>query len=454
MLDSLAILQVNDRDVGGGAATMATALHHAYCEQGQDAWMAVGNKLGSDPRTLPIRHDLASSWWQRPFWRAEAAVTHRRSPASRGLRYALLAAAEPRRVPAWLNGREDFYFPNTSHILDLPGSAVDILHLHNLHGRYFDLRQLPRLTGMAPTVLSLHDAWLFSGHCAHSLNCERWREGCGQCPDLSLYPAILRDATAENWQRKQEIYAGSRYHIISPCHWLADRIADSPLAAGLVSSRVIPHGVDLSRFHPGDRAGARRDLSLPENAQIVLMAANGMRSNPWKGFAAAQQAFSLLSAQDRRPPLLVLVLGDSSPEERDGNVTIRYVPFISDRASLAAYYQAADLFVSSSIAEVWGLTITEAMACGIPVVATAVGGVPEQVLSWPERTANGANGILVQPGDAPALADAVARLLDDTLLRQQLGSNAAQHAKETFDFNQQVARYLAYYREIAAAWHG
>ena len=448
MTDFLNILQVNSTDIGGGAAGVASSLHHAYRKIGHPSWLVVGHKLGSDAHTLPIRNDLAGSWWQRPFWRAENKVTIRRSRSLRLLRYALLMGSDPRRVADWYHGREDFYFPGTSRLLDLPGAAVDILHLHNLHGRYFDLRQLPQLSARVPTILSLHDAWLMSGHCAHSLHCERWHEGCGHCPDLTLYPAVLRDATAENWRRKREIYARSRYHIVAPCQWIADKAAASPLQAGMVAMRVIHHGVDLSCFRPGDRAEARHALGLSQKSQIVLMVANEIRRSPWKGFPAARVAFEQLSAQKRQEPLLVLVIGDSPAEEYMEDVTLRYLPYLKDRSQLARYYQAADLFLNASWAETFNLTIIEALACGLPVVATAVGGTPEQINPWPDATENDANGILVPAGDSSAMALAIARLLDDDTLRHVLGTNGARRAANEFDFNLQVEKYLAFYRDI------
>lgn len=107
--------------------------------------------------------------------------------------------ADPQRAFDRWRGREDFSFP-----YDRPNlrPTTDILHLHNLHGGYFDLRQLPRLSQTLPTFITLHDTWLLSGHCAYSNGCQRWQIGCGHCPDLTLYPATPRDATAQNWQRK------------------------------------------------------------------------------------------------------------------------------------------------------------------------------------------------------------------------------------------------------------
>ena len=447
----LNILQVNTSDKRGGAAHVARALHRAYHARGLKSWLAVGHKSGQDPFTLAIRHDLAGSTWQRPFWQAEAALARHRFRGARWLRNGLLAAADPRRLADWYAGYEDFHYPGTADLLRMPGAPVDILHLHNLHGRYFDLRQLPRLTASTPTVLSLHDAWLLSGHCAHTMGCERFREGCGSCPDLTLDPAIRRDATAENWQRKQQIYANSRYAIISPSQWLAGRAAASPLAAGLQEMRIIPHGVDLNLFRPADMLEARRALNLPERERILLMVGNGMRQNPWKGYDSARAALNILAESGQHKPLLVIVVGDSAPDEKLNGVTIRYVPYVHDQAVLARYYQAAELFLSASKVEVWGLAITEALASGLPVVATAVGGVPEQVASWPDA-ADHANGILVPPADAAAIAEAIATLLADAALRLNMGRSAVLRAQSDFDFDRQVEQTLLLYADTMAAW--
>src|SRR3546814_19635674 len=69
-------------------------------------------------------------------------------------------------------------------------------------------------------VLTLHDEWAYTGHCAYTLGCERWRSGCGQCPHLDVYPSIRRDASAANWTAKYDIYSSSRLYVATPSHWL------------------------------------------------------------------------------------------------------------------------------------------------------------------------------------------------------------------------------------------
>ena len=77
---------------------------------------------------------------------------------------------------------------------------------HVLH----DLRQLAPLSHRLPVAMTLHDEWTFTGHCAYALHGDRWRDGCGSCPDLGVYPAIPRDGTRANLRAKASIYERSR----------------------------------------------------------------------------------------------------------------------------------------------------------------------------------------------------------------------------------------------------
>ena len=119
----------------------------------------------------------------------------------------------------------------------------DIIHAHNLHGQYFGLRFLTQHSHQIPVLITLHDAWLLSGHCAHSVDCERWRTGCGKCPDMSLQPPVEQDATAHNWRRKKHIFENSRLYISTPSQWLMDKVHQSILEPAIVESRVVPNGI-------------------------------------------------------------------------------------------------------------------------------------------------------------------------------------------------------------------
>jgi glycosyltransferase involved in cell wall biosynthesis len=333
----------------------------------------------------------------------------------------------------------------------------EIVHAHNLHGGYFDLRQLPRLSQRVPFVLTLHDAWLFSGHCAHSFDCERWLTGCGRCPDLTIYPAVARDATAFNFRRKQGIYQASRLYVATPSGWLADRLASSMLAPMARECRVIPNGVDLATFAPADRGAARARLGLPGDALILLFAANGIRQNRWKDFQTLRQSVARASLSLKGRPVLLLALGEDAPAERVGDAEIRFLPYQADQDVVATHYRAADLYVHAARAETFPNTVLEALACGTPVIASAVGGVLEQVHGLGLRGAQPSQethdtakstGVLVAPGDVEALAASVVILAIDPDLRHRLGENAARDAHARFSRDTQVDAYLEWFREI------
>ncbi len=453
----LHILQVSPADVAGGAEKVAWNLFRAYRARGHHSWLAVGRRHFPDPDVFPFP-DPDGAWFQ--FWR----WAHRRLQApgesvqgARLLGRLARRLAEPGRFLDERLGREDFHFPGSRALLQIAPEHPDIVHCHNLHDAYFDLRTLRWLSQQVPVVLTLHDAWLLSGHCAHSFGCERWKAGCGRCPDLAVYPAIRRDATASNWRRKQRIYARSRLFVATPCQWLMRKVEQSMLNPALVEGRVIPYGLDLSLFHPGDRRGARAALKLPGEAAVLLFIAHRIRSNPWKDYDTLRRA--VLRVSERLPcqGIVFVALGEEAPAEQIGQAEVRFVRFEKDHAKVAAFYQAADVYLHAARADTFPNTVLEALACGVPVVATAVGGIPEQVkgLGATARCAGepawgpgSATGILVPSADAEAMAEAILTLLTDSELRLRLGENAARDAAVRFDLQTQVERYLSWYAEI------
>jgi glycosyltransferase involved in cell wall biosynthesis len=433
------ILQVSASDKSGGAESVAVNLARAYRARGHQSQLAVGRRHGDDPAVKLLPRDRGPRSWRR---------------------------AAARRFHRWRAsrlGQENFHFPGTRDLLRLFPDPPEILHCHNLHGNYFDLRELPRLCRQLPVVMTLHDAWLLSGHCAHSLGCDRWRYGCGRCPDLSIYPAVRRDATADNWSRKQAIYAACRLYAASPSRWLLRQVEQSMLQPGIVDARVIPNGVDQAVFTPGDKRQARRALGLPPHASILLFVANDPARNPFKDFATLQRAACRVGRKSGDPVLLV-ALGSRKACHAIGPAPALFPGHVAAPHVVASYYRAADLYLHAARADTFPTVVLEALACGTPVVATAVGGIPEQVrglhglpgtvrddghsAGWDRDHATGA---LVARGDAAGLAEAASQLLARRDLLARLARNAARDAARRFTLSRQVADYLSWYGEILAA---
>jgi glycosyltransferase involved in cell wall biosynthesis len=452
---------VSTYDIGGGAEKVAWDLFRSYRRLGYQSWLAVGQKRSDDPGTIPIPRPNRQAVWARLWLDLENRLEpyDRRGRAIGRVRTVFRTLANPRIELESRFGIENYNYPSTHRLLELPPSQPDIVHCHNLHGGYFDPRVLPLLSRRATVVFTLHDAWLLSGHCAHSFDCERWKTGCGSCPDLTIYPAIGRDATSYNWRRKRAIFAKSRLNVATPCRWLMEKVKQSMLAPAIGQSRVIPYGIDLNVFRPEPKDAVRAALGLPQNTEIVLFTANGIRRNIFKDFQTMRTAIARVAADSKRR-LLFLAVGENGPAEHIGKAEVRFIPYQKDPAVVARYYQAADVYVHGAKADTFPNTVLEALACGTPVVATAVGGIPEQVrglnisdfqMQGGGVTPHGsldATGILTVPGDADTLAAGIRILLTDAALRERLGENAAQDAIERFDLNREVNSYLDWYREI------
>ncbi len=453
------VLQVSPRDVFGGAESVAWNLAEGARRRGLQSWLAVGHKTSRDANVFAIPQPVESyGFWGRFWLRTHARFRNSRRRGAYRMATISRWLAEPMRAWERRNGIEDFRFPGCSKLLQLGPLQPDVIHCHNLHGGYFDLRLFPGLSPQLPIVLTLHDSWLLTGHCSHSMECDRWKRGCGSCPDLTLYPAVARDATAHNWRRKRNIYAASRLYVATPCRWLMDRVERSMLAAGVVESRVIPNGVDLTVFCPGDRYDVRSRLDLPHDARILLFAANQwIRESRAKDYATLRDAVSQIGTRMPGRRVIMVALGETAPNERIGNADIQFVPFQKDPAVVADFYRAADVYVHSAHVDTFPTTILEALACGTPVVATAVCGIPEQINGWrTEATANpwnrheldDATGILVPPASAGAMAAATIRILTDETAQSRLAVNARKDAGKRFDLDRQVNDYLAWYEEI------
>ena len=404
------VLQVNTSDTGGGAESVALELHRRYRSRGIDAWLAVGFPRTGEEGVLAL---------------------------GRGRSRRRRVLSDPAVLLDVARGHEDFRFPVSHGTLELPPKVPDVLHLHNLHGGYFDLRALPALSARVPVVVTLHDAWLLTGHCAHPFDCERWLEACGECPYLDTYPPLLRDGTAFNLARKRALYAKSSITAVTPSRWLMEMVERSVLSAAATRAVVIPNGIDLAVFSPGDREEARRALGVRAGAKLVVFAAEGGRANEFRDMSMLERALERLATGSLE--VEVVVLGDTDPRSgRHGRWPVNSVGRVEAR-EVAQWLRAADVYVHPSRADTFPNGVLEALACGTPVIASSVGGIPEQI---------GEGGVLVPPGDDAQLAHELELMLTDPARRDGMGATAAAEARMRFDAERQVNAYLELYDEL------
>ena len=216
--------------------------------------------------------------------------------------------------------------------------------------------------------------------------------------------------------------------------------------------RVVPPGVDLELFTPGDGAAARARVGLPRNAHVLLFVG---RIQPLKAPDVLLRAAAVLLARrpELRQSLVVAVLGGPSgsgvgkpralqelAQQLGIDAQVRFVPPV-DRVTLAQWYRAADLVAVPSYSESFGLVAVEAQACGTPVVAAAVGGLPFAV---------GDSGLLIDGHESADWSAGLEGLLDDPGRREMLSRKAVEHASQ-FSWERTTDRLLEVYTESMLA---
>lgn len=249
----------------------------------------------------------------------------------------------------------------------------DVIHLHNLHGGYIHLGMLFRYIkrNHIRTVWTLHDCWAFTAYCPHfdMIGCEKWKDGCHDCPQYRQYPVSYVDRSKRMYQKKKDWFTGVEdLTVVTPSHWLAGLVKESFLKDYPV--QVIHNGIDLTVFRPTE--SDFREKYHCENKKILLGVAFG-----W-GVKKGLDVFVELARRLDDSYQIVLV-GTSEEIDRQLPENMISIHRTQDQRELAEIYTAADLLVNPTREETYPTVNMEAIACGTPVVTFRTGGSPESL---------------------------------------------------------------------------
>ena len=334
----------------------------------------------------------------------------------------------------------------------------DLVHLHNLHGYYL---HLPTLFDYLkkndlPVVWTLHDSWAYTGHCAyyttavdappigpvkrrrvqqHTVGCERWKAGCGHCVLQKSYPASwLCDQSARNWQEKRDLFKGMKHMVLTtPSEWLRDEVKQSFLKDYPVY--VFPNGLDPEVFRPCPsddymhQAMRSYGLDRTNERKLVLSVAA-----VWDERKGLDDLIEL--AEKLGPENCVAAVGlDEQQIEALPKDTVFGIRRTGNVNDLCALYTAADVYVSASCEESFGMTLIEALACGTQVICYDATAMPEIV--------TGDVGEVVPLHDVDALADSVRRLCE-----QPKALKDCRRRAEEYDIKNRFDAYLRLYEKM------
>ena len=229
------------------------------------------------------------------------------------------------------------------------------------------------------------------------------------------------------------------------CSGAVGRSVVSRIGGKIEHCTIIPFGVDIEQFE-ATAAATRRELGLRDNQKVIGTVCRLVE--PKKGLRFLLQAMAVLARKYGQPPCQLLIVGDGPSRHelellREQLDLSSWVVFAGSRRDIPRVLHALDVFVLPSLYEGFGIALLEAMAAGKPVIATAVGGIPEFVLS-------GETGLLVEPGNVQALADAIDRLLSHPQQARIMGAKGRIRVGESYHISTVVRQHEQVYTACLA----
>ena len=305
----------------------------------------------------------------------------------------------------------------------------DIIHIHNLHGYWINYRLLFDYIKKKKikVVWTLHDSWPMTGHCAcySYLNCKHFNYGCGNCPGRKEYPSAWVDRSQKNVMLKSNVFSSVDYMtIVTPSEWMKKNVEGSILSKYPI--KVICNQIDKSVFcYQKDSTFIER-WGIPKNKKIVLYIAMST-SDPWKGFTIFRDVIELLPGNYH-----VVIVGECNLVNSDN------LGRINDPSVLAKIYSTSDVLANPSLDDNYPTVNLEALACGVPVAAFEIGGIPEQI--------NDSCGKITQEKTAKALLSSIIILTNCN--RDSMRMNCLQRYTEISCSVNNVQEYYAIFCDM------
>jgi glycosyltransferase involved in cell wall biosynthesis len=309
----------------------------------------------------------------------------------------------------------------------------DVIIVGNLHGSTWALELFPELQTLGTIVIGyMHDCYLVTGRCAYPGSCSLYQMGCDEsCPTAEEYPALAPNKIAVAWHLRREIFGGDTgIPLAANSTWTLDMARRS--LQDMRFGQVVCYGLDERLFKPIDRSLARRLLGIPQESFVILGGAVNV-NDPRKGGHIFKEVMAALSERAQ-----FLIFGDES----GGMQGVYGTGLQRDYRKMPLLYSAADLFVGTSMEEAFGQTLCEASACGIPIVAFRVGGIPE-------IAQDGRNARLVDEIGALPLLKEIESFMADPEKREAFGQAGRSLVEKEFTLARQAERWQQYLSAVA-----
>lgn len=399
----------------GGAGVACIRLHQGLLSKGISSHVLCLKDYANTAATVPGIHEYASGFLSTYIRKGKTWLYDRK------LKQQLKNQPEGYEVFSSIHTSFDI----TSHPVY---KEADIINLHWVSG-FMDYTSFFR-KNKKPVVWTMHDMFPFTGGCHHADNNTGFETDCGYCPQLqgTLNPKFAFQQLAE---KKAALADKTSLHIVTPSQWLYNLSIKSALFKNYPHT-VINNGASTEIFNSKKREAARAELGLPAGKKILLFVAQSV-NNKRKGIHLLWKALQQVKTKD----ILLLSVGKED-DRMPADFLYQQMGTITDPEKIALVYQSADVFVLPSLAENLPNTIAESLLCGTPVIAFAVGGIPEMVM-------NEENGYSLPP-DPVQLAAAIDRffLQPGQFNRHSIEENAF----KKYNLATQAGAYMEVYKKI------
>lgn len=303
---------------------------------------------------------------------------------------------------------------------------ADLVHAHNLHSYFFNLKTLVKMSQKMPVIWTLHDLWPITGGNATQWEMDqqlvRWKFA-------NLLPT-------DKWllHQKQALYKNLNATIVVGSNWMAKKVQQSVL--NHLALQIIPHGIDTNIFKPGDKAEIRKKLNIPQEQMVALFVAKGGLNNRYKGGTYIQKLVVEF------PQLNFLVVGQEQAFNNQMPNNLQLINYAVDPMQMANYFRSADFFIYPTLADSFGLVAAEAQACGLPVITFNTDALSEIVKH--KQT-----GFIVPQKKYEQLAASVSQLIKMSREKiNQMSHEAEMNINDNYSLGKMVQSYEKLYRSV------